>query len=83
MTITAVEKKNAEITVMVSRTNANRLKFGTHTLKRVLELEGYHVEDGELLLEDYFYRLDSVRILSRGKPRDRPTLVVDPGSSGA
>lgn len=35
----------AKVAIPVSRTNFNRVRFQTHTIKRVLELEGISIDD--------------------------------------
>ncbi len=39
-------KKTAKVAIPVSKTNVNRLRYQTHTLRRILKLEGKPIKDG-------------------------------------
>jgi len=83
VTVEPVKRKKARVVLSIRKSNVNRLKTQTHTLKHVLELEGYHVEDDQVLVDDCFYDLDSVGVLPKPN-KDSPTLkLVVSGNSEA
>ncbi len=74
---TVVKKKRLRTVISVSRTNANRVRFCTHTLAKVLKLEGYRVADGHVYVEDQPYHLSAVTLEERPTERDKHLQLVE------
>jgi hypothetical protein len=62
-----VKKKPLRFSLPVSKTNFHRVKFGTHSLVRVLQLEGYEVQDNHVVSEGTRMRLDAIDLWPRRK----------------
>jgi hypothetical protein len=54
-------------TISVSKTNYNRFRSGSHSLEKVLRLEGYRIEMGMVIGEDRQIALHSVKLCLRPK----------------
>lgn len=72
-----VKRKPQRFNLPVSKTNFNRVKTGTHSLVRVLLLEGYEVQDSYVVSEGTRMHLDAIDLWPRKKrgegaqPRER------------
>lgn len=72
------KKKKREVSLPVSRTNLNRVKYHTHTLGRVLELEGYVVQHGRALVRNGWVSLPHINIhLRQARVTRLPKEVTD------
>lgn len=67
-----VKKKKQHISIGVSKTNFNRVKFGTKTLAAVLKLEGHQVLDGHLYAAGQQIHLSAVDLYVKEKVEMRP-----------
>jgi len=61
-------KKEVRIQIPVSRTNFNRVKYGTHTLIDVLTREGYKASVGGMMNGDEIVGLHLVDLTIKPKP---------------
>jgi hypothetical protein len=64
-----VGKKPLSVTLPVSKTNFNRMRFGTKTKAAVLQLEGYDVDArrGSVSVDSRDYHLNSVELYPKKK----------------
>jgi hypothetical protein len=62
-----VRKKQQRFTIPVSKTNAKRAETGTHTLDKILKLEGHVVKDGVLYMSDREIPLGAVDLHPKAK----------------
>lgn len=65
-------KKAARVSIPVSKTNFNRVKFQTHTLVDALVREGYKAEDGYLVVGDNRVHLSLVDLTIKPKQESIP-----------
>ena len=64
-----IRKKTRKFTLPVSKTNCNRVKFGTHSLVKVLRNEGYEIRDGCVVGEVTTIPLEAIDLVTREKLR--------------
>lgn len=66
-----IRKKTSRVTLLASKTNCNRVKSGTHSLVKVLQLEGYEIRDGYVMSKGTPIPLMAIDF----KPRQKRELV--------
>lgn len=76
MTSTAAQKSE-RVSVLVSKTNANRVKSGTHSVAAVLELQGYVVLDNLVQVGARLCHVDDIDLVSREKSDERVLRPVE------
>ena len=77
MTTTAVKKKRQRITLAVSKTNHNRVQFGTHSVEKVLKMEGHDVRDGHVYVDGQEIHLSAVDLYAKKKRQPSPLQAVE------
>jgi hypothetical protein len=77
MTKTAGKKKRQRITLAVSKKNYNRLQFGTHSIEKVLKLEGHDVRNGHVFVDGQEIHLSAVDLYAKKKRQPPPLQVVE------
>jgi hypothetical protein len=60
-----VKRKPMRRALSVSKTNAKRVKTGTHSLAKVLRLEGYDVQDNHVVTKDAVIPFDAIDLWPR------------------
>ncbi len=66
------KRKMSTVSIPVSRTNVNRVRFGTHTLDKVLKLEGHQTINGHLLMDEREISFNRINLV----PKKKRTVVI-------
>lgn len=66
------KKKAGRVEIAVSKTNFNRVKFGTHRLHEVLTLEGYEAGESGVMIEGSPVSLEKVDLTVKPKAEKTP-----------
>jgi hypothetical protein len=62
--------------ISVSKSNYNRVRAGSHTLEKVLRLEGYRIEEGMVIGDDRQVSLHAVKLYPRTREISVPVPTV-------
>jgi len=60
---------NQKYSIPISRTNYNRLMYGTHSVKRILELEGMGLKDNHIDYKGGEIHIDNINFCPKFKKK--------------
>jgi len=71
-----IVKRPSRVVIAVDKKNCNRLKSGTHTLEKILKLEGHSVDRGCVMVGEQAVPLSSIDLTPKNKPENRVIPLV-------